>query len=431
MNELYRDATLGDMIRERRTTLGMTMRELAGTTLSPTAVNNIEKGKINPTVDTLLYLCEALQLAPEQGLVFYPDITKSAAALLQIVEKKMEVGQIDESIALLYDIYWVATEQSAPDELIAKVQYKLGIAFARLGRFESARNVMNEAYKHYLIHRDIAGQIRCLNQLGNYSLAERHINISISTFRQAVELAHRYQLTDEQAGETLINLANAYFVHGDLDEALYFHQRADLLFRQLNDADNLNRNRIRQAVVLVALERADEAYELSTQAHDYFAARQDNARLAEALRVLGDILCHREEHAASRETYLQALELQRGVDPELVFLVETRISHLELKLGHTALARRYARSALGRLREPHRRARVYKLLAQCDYQSRDIEGYIDHMTHAHEAMLAAGDGQAAALIQCEIADETNDLNLMRSATRTLRQLYEDRHRHDH
>jgi transcriptional regulator with XRE-family HTH domain len=424
----YRDATLGDMIRERRTTLGMTMREVAGTALSPTAVNNIEKGKINPSIDTLLYLCRVLNLQPEHALIFHPDFSKSAPALLEIVSGKLAKGLVDESITLLYDMYWVAMEQPQLDDLIAQIQFRLAQAFERTGRFDSARNVMNEAYKHYLIQRNVSEQILCLNNLGRYSVGERHINIAISTFRQTVELAHRYGIADLTVGDAQMQLAGALYQHGDLDEALYFSRRAEALFEELPALSEVARSRLQQAIILAALERTDEAHASAMQAYRFFEEQHDRTCLAEAARITGDILCQIGEHAAAKQHYLQALDLYRAHLYEGLPHVEVRLARLELIIGDTEAARNYAKSALSRVNPPREQSKVYTLLAQCDYQSRQIEGYTRYMNLAVRTMEESGDLHAAALIQCELADETHDFNLMSAATRTLRQLYEDRQR---
>lgn len=440
MNE-YRDATLGDLLQERRATLGMTMREVAGGTLSPTAVNNIEKGKIRPTVDTVLYLCKVLKLQPEQALIFYPDLSKSVPALFDIVNEKLAVGKIDESIALLYDMYWVTSEQPDHENLMAEIQMKIASVFGELGRYESARNGMNEAYKYFLIHKDVPRQIRVLNHLGDYALAERQRVVAISYYKQAVELGYRYHITEEVAGDSHLALAHAYFLNGQLDEALEMSLAAEALFRhrtpakgqdeqdadarRCENADGIARSALQQALILAELDKLSEAKQTALIALHHFQATDDGIYLGKSTRALGDILCQAGDYAQARDYYLQSQAYMRSHWPCALHTIEIRLAELELSQGQVPEARHYAQAALQRLEEPYLRSQLYKLLAQCDFQSRDIGGYIIQMNRAVSALQSIGDEYAAALVQCELADVTNDFNLMREATRIMRKLNDE------
>ncbi|HEU4963560.1 MAG TPA: helix-turn-helix domain-containing protein [Bacilli bacterium] len=427
----YRDATLGDLLRERRTTLGMTMREVAGSTLSPTAVNNIEKGKIRPTIETVLYLCDVLGLQPEQALIFYPDLSKSISALFEVVNRKLEAKKTDESIALLYDMYWVATEQPDHENLIALIQMKIASVFGDHGRFESARDGMNEAYKYFLIHKDIPRQIEVLNSLGDYALAEFQRSVALSYYKQAVELGPRYHVTDTVVGESYCKLAHIHFLDGKMEEALRLSRAAEAVFRAqvspdgepLEDGDGIARCALQQASILIMLDEVSDALATARSAYDHFQATDNRPHLGRAARVLGDVLRHCGDSSAARDYYHQAYRLKKVDAPAHLHNIERRLVELELSLGRIAEARRLAEEALARLEDPYQCSRFYKLLAQCDFQSRNIDGYIVQMNHAVAALKEAGIDYAAALVQCELADVTNDFNLMREATRILRNWY--------
>ncbi|MGZ4106869.1 MAG: helix-turn-helix domain-containing protein [Tumebacillaceae bacterium] len=428
MNELYRDATLGDMLRERRMTLNMTMREVAGTDLSPTAVNNIEKGKIKPTIETVLYLCKVLKLMPERLLLFHHDLNKSIPELLKIVDSFILEERIDESITLLYDMHWVATEQSAPEELIAEIQFKLSRVFGLTDRYSSAYDVMLEAYKHFVVNKNIPKQMLALNSMGEYSIAERKYDLAISTCTQALDLMQRFHVHEPMVVDSYHTLVKAYFQSGNLKEALYYCKQAKEFIGRLDDLDGLAHNALQEAVILAALDETPEAYEIALHTYRYFETTDNRQSLAEAACVLGEIQFQRRQFSEAKEYYLQAMELSRSHKLGMSCTIKMGLSDLELAQQNTSEARRYAEEGLRCVKDMAEQAQIHKLLARCNLQSGDLEGYRVQMQAAVEALRDIGEDVAAALMQCELADETDDMNLMRVATRKLREIHALCHR---
>jgi pentatricopeptide repeat protein len=428
MNEPYRDATLGDMLRERRTTLGMTMRDVAGTTLSPTAVNNIEKGKIKPMIDTVLYLCNVLRLKPERLLLFYHDLSKSIPELLKIVDTLIDEERIDESITLLYDMHWVATEQSTPEELIAEIQFKLSRVFGLTLRYASAYDVMLEAYKHFVVNKNVPKQIQALNSMGEYSIAERKYDLAISTCTQALDLMQRFHVHEPMVVNSYQTLVDAYFQSGNLKEALYYCKQAKGFLGRLDDHDGLACNALQEAVILAALEETLEAYDIALHTFRYFESTENQKSLTDSARVLGDIQFLRRQFSEAKDYYLQALELSRVHQLGLSCTIRIGLSDLELAQNNTDAARAYAESGLKCAKNSTEQAKVHKLLARCNLQSGDRKGYAVQMQAAVQALHNSGEVFAAALVQCELADETDDMDLMRMATRKLRELHAACHR---
>lgn len=423
MNQTYRNATLGDVLRERRTTLGMSMRDVAGTALSPTAINNIEKGKINPTVETVLYLCLILHLQPEQALLFYPDCHKSAPALFERVDELLADKMLDEAVLLLYDMYWAAIEQESCDDLIAEIQCKLAVVFSQLGRFEQARSVMLQAYKHFLAVKNVEKQIDALQEMGSYLLHTRQIPRSISNLTEAVDLAHRYQVENTSVALAYTHLAEAYLLQDRFAEALSFNREAEALYKRLQDADGIARNALQQSKLLAHLNETSTAYEIAKGAYEHFERTQNDVGRSDAALVVGDILCQLEDFNNAESCYLQALHVRSRIGVKPTFPIEYRLASLKLKIGDDQAARTYAQVALENNQCPTEQSNVYHLLAQCDLQTGDLEGYIRHMEQACTTLKKSGLEYAAALLQCELADEINDFTMMRNATQILRKLH--------
>jgi transcriptional regulator with XRE-family HTH domain len=63
--------TLGDAARAARERLGLTQAEVAGLMdLSPVVYNRLERGRMLPSVPTLVLLCETLRVSPAELLGF-------------------------------------------------------------------------------------------------------------------------------------------------------------------------------------------------------------------------------------------------------------------------------------------------------------------------------------------------------------------------
>ncbi|MBL0389264.1 helix-turn-helix transcriptional regulator [Tumebacillus sp. ITR2] len=417
-------APLGDLFRERRTLLRMTMREVAGTELSPTAVNNIEKGKIKPTVETILYLCRVLDLPPEQALIRFPDFTKSAAALFEIVDDWISKREFRQAHTLLFDMYWVGTEQKC-ERLLGDVQFRLGLVFFQLGRYACARDSMNQAYICYLEHKVIDKKIQALYQAGNIELAEGNTNVAIAMYRQALVVVNRYLHVDSCVGEIQYQLAAAHLQNLDYRLALQASRAAENVYRTLGVHSGIARSVLQQAELLMQMSALPEAEVLATEAYSYFAEHGD-VHLARAARVLGDLMTALERYDEAHAHFATGAELLGDTVSRERWALSCSIAELSLRLQDLPTARSQAQAALAicdgdpiRLRAEDR-ALAYRLLARCDLQADDVAGYVRLMQAAIAALTTGGYGIQAALLQTELADETNDWDLLREASRTLR-----------
>ena len=76
--------TLGDAARAAREHLGLTQAEVAGLMeLSPIVYNRLERGKMLPSVPTLVLLCETLRVSPAE-LLGFPRAHKSRKAVTSV-----------------------------------------------------------------------------------------------------------------------------------------------------------------------------------------------------------------------------------------------------------------------------------------------------------------------------------------------------------
>lgn len=423
----YRAVTLGDLLRERRTTLGLTMRDVAGSSLSPTAVNNIEKGKINPTIDTVLYLCQVLQLPPEKVLLFYPDFTKTAGVLFTRIDEMVAQGETDEALTLLYDMYWVAVELPDHEQHTAEIQFKIAQVFADNGRFDSATTAMTDAYKLFILTKNYPRQVDAVCALAGFAKTGDQLQRAIGIYTTALELAYRHQLFD-RVGRILLEMAQLHMESVEQNETVLLCGQAERVFEYLRDADSLAAVTFLRAQALAELGKLEQALESAEAASSHFQAVGDVQQQAKAARLLGEIHSSMHAYEQAREHYLQALALAESAAPDELHRAKGGLASLSLLQQQPESAREHAMEALDGLPKPRDRSRLYRILAGCDLQDGNTDGYKTYMHQAVDALHEAGDPCSAALIQCELADQTNDLELLRDGSRKLRQMISSRKR---
>ncbi|ASS76701.1 hypothetical protein CIG75_18140 [Tumebacillus algifaecis] len=401
--------------------MGLTMRDVAGSSLSPTAVNNIEKGKINPTIETVLYLCQVLNLQPEKVLLFHPDYTKTAALLFTRIDDLVDRGEIDEAITLLYDMYWVASDLPDYELPTAEIQYKISQVFAKNGRLDSAMTAMTHAYKLFILTKNYERQVDAVCSLAALAKVKQQLQRAIGTYTTTLELAYRHKLFD-RVGRILLEMAYLFMECVEQQETISHCAQAEREFRRIRDADGLAEAQLLRAQALCELGRLQEALEAIEAAYHHFIATGDLPRQAEAARLLGEIHSGLHAYESAAEHYCQALCLAGSAAPDTLHQVLGGLASLALLQQKTEVARNHAQRALSRLQKPKDRSKLYRILAGCDLQAGDIEEYKANMYRAVDALLEAGDPCSAALIQCELADQTDDFELLRDGARKLRRV---------
>lgn len=493
--------TLGELFRERRTALRKSMREVAGTTLSPTAVNNIEKGKINPTVETVLYLCSVLGLAPEAALIHCSDFSKSAPALLEIADKHLAANEARQAVTLLYDMTWVVSEQERYEVWQPEIQLRLGLAFAQLGEFECAKKAMHQAYYGFFLQQNIARKLVTLYHLGRFEFVEGNLEVAVANYRQALDVVQRYKFCHRCVGDILYELAETYLLQDKPESALHASQWAEHIYRKVQLPEATARTQLQLSAISLGLSRLAEAEQLALQAKQFFAAvlerdraaaseeagdlriepsapvaaddsirlhplRPTAALLGQATRVLGDVYAAAERWDEARAQYAEGLSHLGGRFPAVAFEIQRGLAEAALCLREIDAARGRIQTALelcapdaaresrtaplekntgmqtpeaaarmqdlrsgGTNSDPERlsaahQARAYQLLARCEQLAENRAGYVEAMTAACTTLSESGDALQAALLQTQLADETDDWELMRSAAQTLRRLHE-------
>lgn len=116
---------LGELLRQRRRQLGLTQDQVAGSRYSKSFICQLEKGQLDPSLSSLLFLAEQLQLSPADLLGETPasqvnaiDRLRLAATLGLITGRNSEAAAcLEEALQLLTE--FPAMKRKRPPQLLA------------------------------------------------------------------------------------------------------------------------------------------------------------------------------------------------------------------------------------------------------------------------------------------------------------------------
>ena len=200
-----------------------------------------------------------------------------------------------------------------------------GICYARLGRFDRAIAVQQQAVEMHQRQGGATYQAQALGELGTTYLLQDDVERARPYFQQALEIAKEIG-NNEDAALWAGNLASAALVAGQLDEAEQFNEEA----KRLNPPNRANRvawTTLYSGRIAAARGQSDEARGLFEQA---LASSDGQPRLKWAAHEgLADIANDAGDKASARrhfEAALEAIERTRAdllkTDYKLSFLSE-------------------------------------------------------------------------------------------------------------
>ena len=115
----------GRRLRERRTELGLSQRQLAGEFTTPSYISLLEAGRRSPTLDVLVHLARMLGMPVEQlsgqdvrGSSAQREDGTTAAVTQALVQSALEAGQYDQASDLLSTALESAQQKQDPHRVL-------------------------------------------------------------------------------------------------------------------------------------------------------------------------------------------------------------------------------------------------------------------------------------------------------------------------
>lgn len=268
--------SLGEKIKKKRKELNLTLRDLAGTRITPGQISLVESGKSNPSIDLLEYLAGSLDVSieylmeseetqAEKVCVYFENIAEAyyLSKDLNLSENYLEKSlyYIDKyslesnkayNLFLRGNIYFSKGEFGLAQQMyisanvifiktniydqIINTFIKLGEIALILNAYDSAYSYLKQAEKTFTdneIGNDfILGEIYyslavVYKKLDNLDGAINYTFLAKEKFRQLDD--------EEKYAKTLLLLSDEYFVKGDLVNSIKYSKKTIDIFKKLDN----------------------------------------------------------------------------------------------------------------------------------------------------------------------------------------------------
>lgn len=132
----FRRQRLGELLRQRRRQLGLTQDQVAGSRYSKSFICQLEKGQLDPSLSSLLFLAEQLQLSPADLLGETPGREVNAigrlrlAGMLALLQGRHEeaVAHLEQALQRLNE--FPEMKRKRPPQLLAALGAETLLLFA-------------------------------------------------------------------------------------------------------------------------------------------------------------------------------------------------------------------------------------------------------------------------------------------------------------
>jgi len=228
--------SLGEKIKGKRKELNMTLKDLAGSRITPGQISLVESGKSNPSMDLLEYLANTLNTAVE----YLMESEEAQAEKICLFYQN-----IAEAHILNNDLQ--QAEQNIEKSIYYSEKYKLEYRRARnlslRGDIYMARKDIAEAQQVFLSSNVIFIKnnsyeeiIKTFLKLGVITLELRGYQSASSYFKQAEKVFMDNQMgNDFLLGKIYYYIGYTYFKLEDMEKAIKYSYLAQEKFKQIDN----------------------------------------------------------------------------------------------------------------------------------------------------------------------------------------------------
>jgi tetratricopeptide (TPR) repeat protein len=361
--------TLGERVRGLRTARGLTQAELAGDRFTKEYVSQIERGKTRPTVQTLDWLAERLQvdrhfletgasaaeLSRVEGVIAQaeaaiesnayedavgllsglalPSPELRVRALLAESWARMYLGEVREALELVEEAREIVATPRFGDVDRAEVLYRLGCCRYKLSSVSTALALYTEALKladdsglpcDRLRAHVLEWRSRCYRRQRDYEAAREDIELALELAQglgDAATVAHVYFQASLVADR-----------QGQYVRARSYAERAKAIYEEISDRQSVGRllNNLGGLTFLLGKPQAAKKYLKSAFAQALEVGSTGDA--AQAIASLAQVHLRTGEIQLAEEQARHALRL---LDGRIDFLDE--IGSTQLVLGRALM----------------------------------------------------------------------------------------------
>jgi tetratricopeptide (TPR) repeat protein len=428
-----RGSRLGDRLRQLRVSAGLTQTELAGNRFSKEYVSQIERGKTQPTRETVKWLASRLGVDPSfLATGVSSDERARAEAILTRAETLSERRDYDDAIDAFTDALAAVVATGAVD---LQVRVLSGEAWARAHRgevrpaidlLEQARGLVEGPSFTDLDRAEV------LFRLGVARYLISSISTAIALFGEALALVERSPLpSDLLRANALTWRSRCYRRQRDYEAARDDVTRALELAESMGDARALGEVYFQASLVAERDGHWVLARTYAERAKSQYEALTDRMNVGRLLNNLGglEFLLGKPDEAIERLSESLAIAFEHGANDEAATTISS-LAQVHLRTGDAEKAEHHAREALKLLGTREDRmdeiGNARLMLGRSLLEQDRLDEAEQVLAEAEDALsqLESGSHRAAAWVaQGDLAQRRGDdrraANLYRAAAETL------------
>ncbi|MGB4588513.1 MAG: helix-turn-helix transcriptional regulator [Clostridiaceae bacterium] len=282
--------SLGEKIKKRRRELNLTLKDVAGTRVTPGQISLVESGKSNPSMDLLDYLAKTLDISVEYFMESEStQVEKICQYLSKMAEINIEMGEYDKARGYLdkgnryVDKYNLILPK-------AKNLYINALYEIKMKNYTKAYDYLFQCNVIYSTTNYKTGFIDNFMLVAKTFLDADSVPLAISYFHKSESLFTQGVITDEyMLAKVYFYLAIAYKKQGIIDKSREYTFLAKEKFAILSDNQGYAKFLTKVAEKYEIEGNLEEATKYSTMAMGLFKLNDENREIGKIELNLGKL----------------------------------------------------------------------------------------------------------------------------------------------
>ncbi|ASS73847.1 hypothetical protein CIG75_01900 [Tumebacillus algifaecis] len=343
--------TLGQKLRLKRKELDLTLKDIAGETISPATLSLVERDLQVPSEDLLRYLAEQLQ-TPYSYFKETPEETLGRRAKTLLAESEALLHRKRYSMATRF------AEEIMNDAKELRLHHYIAQSALLLSRIALTQEEYHRA-NEYLFEAQSAAHMSGHHEwLPSIYFQFAQVSFRQSFYAQALDYlkqadhATQEAMDDELSRKILSLLSQSYHKMGKYDLALDYAEKATSLVSRMNNLEAYAESLIMLGATYREQEQYDKALELFQEAMRISRQLETQHELSEAERNLAELYVKTGDHGQANLHFELAIEQKQKLGD--ASLLPTMLDHVEalLEAGEVLKAQSRLQDALRNLDIP-------------------------------------------------------------------------------
>ena len=407
-------ARVGTNIREVRTKLGLTQAQLASPEFSISYISAIERGKIRPSLKALSILAKRLDVP----LTFLLEGSPSGAAEARAVgyspadsgpDQRIDVDLIQASVLVQQQQYQEAAELLTPiqpERITTDQVYRLFLLRGQihLGLHENQEAVVDlrAAVTQGESLNDLEYIERARNLLGKSYFLLYNYTLALENHLRSNTVIENGQINDPIFSlEVYNNLANDYFRHGEIENAVaFYHKALETLEGMKRDSRSFAEKYMQIGLNYKSVAKLGMARDYLMRSLALYEMRDEQRLVGLTHHHLGKTLEKKNDFDGAENEYRQAITIEEDIEDDVSASVcHTSLAELLLKRGNADEAEKEAQKALtfaNASQDVQTRGQALMALGQIRHNAKDYAGADKLFTEALDLLDTSDAHEIAA-----------------------------------